>query len=308
MAERKIVQGGVNVLIQMYMEETCNVVFKQLADALWKEEEVERYFSLLCNEEQQIVIRDLKSRGLSSNKKFRELLLSALNRMGVTEDLDRCKFNEISTCIIAKVNKADKEFKGPEELEALTAQQMKLLLQHNFAADRGEIEAPDMLDDLLQESRETSSPSTNEKGQVRHKIPCKNHVYFCSSLCAPTYDANLNYQFFSLILTSAFCTSMQILADLEAGSSSAANGLPQAKEGNTETKTKKKRFNKKERQKQKIEEKTSDMEKEDLRGELRSKVMSMYKNGVLKLPPLAWDGNRDDERKAVREIGIFSLE
>ena len=47
----------------------------------------------------------------------------------------------------------------------------------------------------------------------------------------------------------------------------------------------------------------TDMDKEELRAELKHRVVGLYKSGVLVLPPLAWDGQSEEERQAVREIG-----
>ena len=130
-------------MIQMYMEETCDVRLKKLANALWTEELVDRCFSLLCNEEQRIVIHDLKRvQSGDRNEQLKELLHKALQWLGVNKDLDWHAFQKVATDIIKHVNQAAKEFEGPVELETLTVQQMKLLLKHEFKADRGEIEAP----------------------------------------------------------------------------------------------------------------------------------------------------------------------
>ena len=164
MAERKIVEGSVRVMIQMYMEETCHVSFKQLANALWTQEQVEGYFCLLCNKDRRIVIRDLKYKEPGdNNKKFKELLHSALVRMGMTADLDEDEFHRVATDIVSRVNEATQEFIGPMELQTLTAQQIKLLLNHDYVAGRGEIEAAGMFDDLVEEDGSSSNSAEKEK-------------------------------------------------------------------------------------------------------------------------------------------------
>ena len=274
MAEQKVIQSCLCCMIQMYMEETCDVRLKKLANALWTEELVDRCFSLLCNEEQRIVIHDLKRvQSGDRNEQLKELLHKALQWLGVNKDLDWHAFQKVATDIIKHVNQAAKEFEGPVELETLTVQQMKLLLKHEFKADRGEIEAPSMLDTLAEEGQ--ANDSTKDKEQL------------LADLEAGTSSQNIE-------ATEDKKDAAKIDAETPATG-------PQSKSFGLEKK--KRRLSRKEKQKLSTDGMVTDMDKEELRAELKHRVVGLYKSGVLVLPPLAWDGQSEEERQAVREIG-----
>ena len=66
---------------------------------------------------------------------------------------------------------------------------------------------------------------------------------------------------------------------------------------------KKKRPSKKERMKMGTEERVEHLDKPGLKEELSQRILALVKSGVLALPPMAWDGEEEDEKLAVREVG-----
>ena len=119
----------------------------------------------------------------------------------------------------------------------------------------------------------------------------------------------------SLVVTFVSYTFIQVLADLEEGfrakqedsqpnSKAPSAGEALAKDSASQPQ-KKRRLSRNEKLQLKAEQKIVGMEKEGLQAELKEKALSMYKHGILALPPLAWDGDSEDEKQAVREIGML---
>ena len=76
MVTRKILQSGLSVMIQMYMDETCDVCLKRLAGILWSEPKIETWFYGVCNDDKHILLEELQNpQPGDRNSKFKQLLL-----------------------------------------------------------------------------------------------------------------------------------------------------------------------------------------------------------------------------------------
>ena len=273
-ATRKTIQSGLSVMIQMYMGETCEVCLKNLAAILWSDEKIQTYFRLLSNGN-RIVLEDLKTvNPKDRNKKFKELLLDVTKHMEVTQDLDLHKFRKLVADVVEKVGQSTKEFKGPDtKMNMLTSAQMKLLIRHEFKCDRGELEAPEfsLMDSLQEETPEASKEI--EPDDVFADLEAGEEPSNAQTIVEPAHQ--------------------QEAAEVQ-------TDPPHQPAGGSK---KKKRPSKKERMKMGAEERVEHLDKEGMKHELAQRILALVKSGVLALPPMAWDGEEEDEKLAVREIG-----
>lgn len=122
-AKRKIVESGLSVTIQMYMDETWEVSFRHLAAVLWSDEKTQIYFCLLSNDKECIIVKDLQ--GVDSKDRngiLKKFLLAVLTKLEVKGELDLNKFRKVAKDTIEKVVDSSKKFKGPEtNLDMLTS-------------------------------------------------------------------------------------------------------------------------------------------------------------------------------------------
>jgi hypothetical protein len=202
---------------------------------------------------------------------------AVLENLDMQHDLNLHQFQKVARVAIEKVSASTKEFKGPEQkMDVLSSHQLRRLIHHEFKCDRGEIEAVEF--SLLDTVGETPDEHTK-----------KEHDKVFEDLEAGTEDQGKKKELPKGLISS------------EEGSSSTPTTDKDVQEAAVGKK--KNRMSKKERAKLKAENKAEDLDKEGLRAELSSRILKLHKTGVLALPPMAWDGTEEDEKKAVREIG-----
>ena len=282
MANKKILESGLTVMIQMYMDETCATPLKTLAAILWSEEKMLTYFKLICNEQGWIVLEDLKQVDTKDrHRKFKELFVAVLTHMEVTQDMDYHKFSMLVEKLQHKVSQAAREFKGPDtSMDMLTSTQLRLLIKHQFKCDRGEAEEEEfsLMDAIKTEDGDENSKSQSRKNEAEDVFQAMEAGGNDGNAPEDQDAPHNKYQSFK-----DFKRAMNAVEDPPGG--------------------KKKRLSKKERDKLGVEERADELEKEELRHELTQRIMKLVKIGVLALPPMAWDGEDEDEQRAVREIG-----
>ena len=273
LAQRKIVRCGLTVMIQTYMSETCPIELKKLARLLHSPGGARAVFRCICNSKQVACIHDLddgSESAIEPSRRLRGIVFRAM-KFFKKDDLSLEQFCEFSNAIARHVDNADAEFFGPEDIDDLTSSQMKCLLQHTFKADREEMEAEDMLESL--EDPEPESVKLAESSEEPEPE---------SKIAEP--DA----------------------ANLEAGHAAAdEEALPRPSGDATVQRPRNKRLSKKQKMKLQTHNLIKQLEKAALREELRDRVISLYRTGVLALPPMAWDSDDADERTAVEEIGLL---
>ena len=263
-ATRKIVQSGLTVMIQMYMDETCSNSLRCLASVLWNERILRAYFQILCNADEVITVLDLQtSHPKDRHRKLKLLILGVLRELEIkTAEMDLQQFRKFVKDVVKRVGESTKEFKGPDtQMGMLSASQLKSLINHEFKCDRGEQEAPEF--DLMETLSEDVPPTKKDVTEVKPD---------------------------------------DVLEQLETGSKGDALDET-ARSSVPPSAKKKKRSNKNDRDKLKAEHRREALDKEGLRQELQSRILMLHKSGVLALPPMAWDGQDEDERRAVQEIG-----
>jgi len=280
MAQRKILESGLAVMIQMYMDETCATPLKRLAAILWSEEKMLTYFQLLCNDHGRIVLKDLQQKSPNDrNRKFRELFVAVFTHLEVTEDMDYHKFFMLVEKLQQKVSQAAKEFQGPvTTMDLLTSAQLRLLIKHEFKCDRGEIEAEEFsFKNALDQNMQSSDPKSgeNEAEDVFRAMEGGGNDDNAPEDPNAPHNQYQSFKDFKVAMTAV---------------TEPARG-------------KKKRLSKKERNKLGDKERADELEKAELREELAQRIFKLVKNGVLALPPMAWDGKDEDEQRAVAEIG-----
>jgi len=311
-ATRKTIQSGLSVMIQMYMQETCDVCLKNLAAILWSEEKIVHYFHLCCY--CKLIIRNdlMTVHPGDRNRKFKELLFAVMVHMDVTHDLNLDQFRKLVADVVEKVSRSAKEFKGPDtKMDMLTSFQMKVLIKHEFKCDRGELEAPEfsLLDSLQEEA-----PESAENKEAAEK----KEIFADLEAGAGNGEKERDDQKGKAVEQPTNGGLKQGSHELERGTTShnqishkhaevAAEVQPK-KAQNAEVKKKgagkkQKRLTKKERRKLGTEEQVEHLDKEGLKGELSQRILMLVKNGILALPPMAWDGDEEDEKRAVREVG-----